>query len=132
MISTDIIGIGKLKWNNSLLQPRDISAVFIRLKRIRHLFLSNRPTSYSSIHSFYCWLLASWTSFQPYTLDLFSALQFISIVLDFFSALQLQRFPIISHLKILPYLLHTIVCLSEYEVKNHHSPLIIHKSNQYA
>jgi len=74
-------------------------------------------------------------------MDFFSALHFgpLSALptihfngLDFFSALQLQRFPIISHLKILPYLLRIIVSLSEYEVKNHRSALIIHKSNQYA
>jgi len=73
-------------------------------------------------------------------MDFFSALHFGPLLsptirfngLDFFSALQLQRFPIISHLKILPYLLRTMVSLSEYEVKNHRSPLIIHKPNQYA
>jgi len=54
------------------------------------------------------------------------------MVLDFFSALQLQRFPIITHLKILFYLLRTMVSLSGYEVKNHRSPMKIHKSNQYA
>ena len=118
--------------NNSPLQPRDISVV----SRTKESVTSSYPTTQRHPHLFtllivdcqHHGLLFSptlWTSFQPYIL-------FQWFWTSFQTSLQLQRFPIISHLKILLYLLHTIVSLSEYEVKNHRSPLIIHKPNQYA